>query len=831
MAGCKPFSLDLAADQSALPHYQPPPCQVACPIGTDVASYVGLIWEGNKEAALEAITATNPLSAICGRVCDAPCEPACRRANSDGPVAIRALKRWVLDALGPTFELPPVAVSKAKKVAVIGAGPAGLTAAQDIALAGYAVDLYEAQSKPGGMALWGIPDFRLPSSIVEEDVARILERCPGITLHLSTPLGRDGVRLADLAASHDAVLLAIGASAGKKLGVPGDDLSRVMDGVSFLNRVNGGERPILPAHVVVVGGGDVAMDACRTAKRLPGVEKVTVVYRRGPDEIPARKYELEAAIAEGIEIVYHVAPTAIAEAASGLVMKAVKTELGAPGADGRRAFSTVAGSDFDIPCGLVIAAVGQKSVSLELAEHGLMDGNQIATRASDMGTRMERVFAAGDAAFGSSTIVQAMFQGHKAAYYVLAALEGDAHPVPYRTPHRTRNVAVAQDQAWEKLPHVEPRFLGIGKEPFADAEANYDDRTAKEQAARCYRCDTETGSSDYTVKTREAIFAMARADATPADVLRITRERLAARPHPAVPGRPTFDDLVFLPANLTRLVIDPYREACKAATDLGAGLELAHPMLVAGFERAPAVVRAGMAAAIVASGAAHIGRAPIGEGVRWVQIVEPGEAGAATASAVLARLTATSDPVLPVAARPGQPRGFVVTPQALDRALPAAVELGADLVVLDGTGHLGESWADLSGAPDLSLLTQAVVQMRAMGAEERFPLVWFGGLRSGSDLAKAISLGASAGAIEIAAALAVGASIGADGPVFDGVDANGAKTSLASFLEAVVSEAKMMARCTGKTNVHNLEPEDLRTISLAAQNALGIVMAGRKKIA
>ena len=831
MASCKPFSLDLAADESALPHYQPPPCQVACPIGTDVASYVGLIWEGDKAAALEAITATNPLSAICGRVCDAPCEPACRRTNSDGPVAIRALKRWVLDSLGPTFRLPPVSPTKAKRVAIIGAGPAGLTAAQDIALAGYSVDLYEALSKAGGMALWGIPDFRLPEGVVEEDVNRILERCPGITLHLSTPLGEGGVTLEALAETHDAVLLAIGASAGKKLGVPGDDLSQVMDGVSFLNRINGGERPILPAHVVVVGGGDVAMDACRTARRLPGVKKVTVVYRRGPGEIPARKYELEAAIAEGIEIVYNVAPTAVVETADGLVMKLAKTALGEPGADGRRAFSLVEGSEHDLACGLVIAAVGQKSVSLELAKHGLMDGDKIATRATDMGTRMAKVYAAGDAAFGSSTIVQAMFQGHKAAYYVVAALEGEAHPVPYRTPYRTRNVAVAQDQMWEKFGHTEPKFLGIGKDPFSDAEANYDDRTAKEQAARCYRCDTETGSSDYSVKTREAIFAMARVDAGPSEFARITRERLAARPNPIVPGPATFDELVFLPANLTRLVIDPYREACKAKTDLGAGLDLAQPMLVTGFETAPDAVRAGVAGAVVASGGAYVGRTAIGPGVPWVQIVEAGGVADASASAVLARVAATAEPVMPVAARAGQLRGLVVTSATLERVLPCAVANKVDLVVLDGSGHFGETWGDLAGAPDISLLPRAVALLRALKAEESFPLIWFGGLRSGSDLAKALALGANAGAIDVAAGLALGGSIGAAGLDFTGVDRESGETSLASFLKAVVSECSMMARCTGKTNIHNLEPEDLRTTSKRAQSATGIVMAGLKKIA
>ena len=213
MAGCKPFSVDLSKDESGLPHYEPPPCQVACPIGTDVGSYVGLIWEGKTSEALEAIAATNPLSGVCGRVCDAPCEPACRRAGADGPVAIRALKRYVLDALGPTYRPPPVEPDKAKTVAIVGAGPAGLTAAEDIALAGYRVDLYEAQSRPGGMALWGIPDFRLPQAVVQDDIDRILQRCPGITLRLDSPLG-DSVKLDDLRRSHDAVLLAIGASAG-----------------------------------------------------------------------------------------------------------------------------------------------------------------------------------------------------------------------------------------------------------------------------------------------------------------------------------------------------------------------------------------------------------------------------------------------------------------------------------------------------------------------------------------------------------------------------------------------------------------------------------------
>ncbi len=831
MAGCKPFSVDLSKDESGLPHYEPPPCQVACPIGTDVASYVGLIWEGRNAEALEAIAATNPLSGVCGRVCDAPCEPACRRAGADGPVAIRALKRYVLDALGPAYRLPPVEPDKTKTVAIVGAGPAGLTAAQDIALAGYRVDLYEAQSRPGGMALWGIPDFRLPREVVQDDIDRILERCPGVTLHLDSPLG-DTVKLDDLRRSHDAVLLAIGASAGKRLGAPGDDGAHVIDGVTFLNRVNGGERPVLPKTVVVIGGGDVAMDACRSALRLPGVEKVTVAYRRGPAEIPARAYELEAAKAEGVDFLFNVAPVAVEDRNGGAVVKLRRTALGAPGADGRRAFSLVEGSDFDLDCGLVIAAVGQKAASLELARHGLMDGDTIVTRASDMGTQLDRVFAAGDAAFGSSTLVQAMFQGHKAAYYVLASLEGVAHPAPYRTPYRTRDVPVAQDQLWETLPLREPQFLGVGKaDPFSDAEAGYDAKTAHEQAARCYRCDTETGSADYTVKTREGIFALARVDARPADFADATRARLVKRPDPAPAGAATLDELVFLPANLTRLVIDPYREACKTATDLGGALKLAQPLLVAGFEDAPDAVRAAVARAIGEAGTAFLGRAPLpASSAPWLQIVDEPRAVDPAAAAALMRVSETSSPALPDAA-PGRMRGLIATAATVEKAIAFAIAGKADLVILDGSGHLGGAWADLAGAPDLSLLARAVGIMRAAKAEEAFPLVWFGGLRSGSDLAKTMALGANAGVVEVSAGLAAGGAIRPGGLDFPPGAEEDAAARLAAYLKAASSECSMMARCCGKTNVHNLEPEDLRTISLRAQQAVGIVMAGRKMVA
>ena len=164
------------ADDVGTPNFVPAPCQVACPIGTDAPSYLAYIWEGEVEKAFEAITATNPLSSICGRVCDAPCEPACRRTDSDGPVAIRNLKRFIMDKLGASHRGPQVPKTRTETVAIVGAGPAGLTAAQDLAAAGFGVHIYEMSDRLGGMAVWGIPAFRLPPSIIQEDVDRLLDR-------------------------------------------------------------------------------------------------------------------------------------------------------------------------------------------------------------------------------------------------------------------------------------------------------------------------------------------------------------------------------------------------------------------------------------------------------------------------------------------------------------------------------------------------------------------------------------------------------------------------------------------------------------------------------
>lgn len=821
-------------DDVADRHFVPAPCQVACPVGTDAPSYIAYVWEEKWTEAFEAITATNPFSSICGRVCDAPCEPACRRADGDGPLAIRNLKRFVMDKLGRDHHLPPVEVTRKETVGIIGAGPAGLTAAQDLAEAGFAVHVYEMMDKPGGMMVWGIPAFRLPPGIIEEDMQRQLKHCPGITIHTNTALGRD-ITLEDLKERHDAVLLTIGSWWGKAMNVAGEDHPNVVDGVGFLRRVNAGERPTMPETVLVIGGGDVAMDACRSAKRLPGCKTVKVVYRRGPHEIPARKEELKGAIEEGIEVIYNTQPVKVVADGNRFALRCVETELGEPGPDGRRRPVNIAGSEHDIKCGMVISAVGQQAESDELDAAGLMAGDRVRTDWNGMRTADAKVFAAGDGAFGGSTIVMAMMHGHRAAYYVKSFLDGVEAPLPYRTPYRTRRVPVAQDINWEIFPRQDQHFNGLGENPveFPEIEDTYDLKTARDEAARCYRCDAETGSADYSVRTREDIFVMARTRPDDAVTQRaILTKRLV--PQPAAwdeHHKPSLDDLVFLPANLSRLVIDPYRDACNTATDI-AGIRIELPFIVTGLDQCPEEVARAVAEGLGEVGSAYIARSGI-EGAKapWLQLLTVGkDQPDAQAAAHLYDFKRAFQIFKPRRLQ-GKPMGLVAHSRDLEAAIPFALDHGFSFMLLDATPGFGRGWSELGAAPDFTVMREALAILRRLNREEDIDLLYFGGVRSGTDGAKLISLGAKATVLGVSMALALGGEIAGDEISFQGDRSMEERIDQArSLMGALSAESSIMARCTGKTDVRNLEPEDLRAITLATANATGIPLAGTRKL-
>ena len=821
------------SDDTADMHFVPAPCQAACPVGTDAPSYIGYIWEGKFKEAFEAITATNPFSSICGRVCDAPCEPACRRTDSDGPVMIRNLKRFVMEEVGDSYDPPPVPVTQKQTIGIVGSGPAGLVAAHDLAVAGYEVHVYEMSDRPGGMMVWGIPAFRLPVGTIQEDIVRLEKRCPGLQLHYNCALGTD-VSIEELKSRHDAVLLTIGAWWGKSMHIPGEDDGRVVDGVSFLRKVNDGERPELPDTVVVVGGGDVAMDACRSALRLPGCNHVKVVYRRGPDEIPARVIELEGAVKEGIEFIYNTQQVGVSTDGNGLVLSCVKTEAGEPDEDGRRRPVVVAGSEHDIQCGMVIAAVGQQTESEELEQLGLMNKDRVATEFEGMRTSDPKIFAAGDGAFGGSTIVMAMGHGQRAAYYIKAFLDGVESPLPYRTPHRTRRVPVAQDIMWERFPQQEPDFYGVGDNPieFPEIESTYTFEMAKAEAARCYRCDAETGSADYSVHHREDLFSMARTVPGDHNKLKAMLElRMESRDDPFPEDRDaTLDDLVFLPANLSRLVIDPYREACKVEFDLAGKLSLDHPFMVTGFDDAPEQVKKALAEGLGVANAGYIGREPLGENGTWLQVVDATASEASeNATGVLINVGESFVPPKISRHSSSQLLGFCVSHNAvLNDAIDFALANEFDVLLLDGCGGVGSLNAEVAGAPNLSILRDAIRRLRELKREETIDLIYFGGVRSGTDAAKIVGLGANVVVLGVPVALAVGGAIDENGALAYSSDYSRSERAAAigNIITASIGEASMMARCTGKTNLHNLEPEDIRSITLASAEAAGLPLVG-----
>jgi len=422
------------------PRYAPktPPCIGTCPSGVDIRGWLITIAQAEAygrtneqafEIAWRKITERNPFPAVCGRVCPHPCEDACNRTEKEGGVAINALERFVGDfGIEKGLKLSRLSEEqRSEKVAVIGAGPAGLSCAYQLARRGYPVTVFEAFSKPGGMLRYGIPAYRQPRAVLDAEIQRILDL--GVELKCGCVVGKD-ISLEQLRREYRAVFTGIGAHKGLKLGVPGEDAPNVFTGTEFLNKVNSGEPVDLGNKVIVIGGGDTAIDAARVSKRL-GAE-VTILYRRTRAEMPAIKPEIEGALEEGVAIEFLAAPVEVLrENGLAIGLRSIRMELGEPDKSGRPRPVPKPGTEFDVPATAIIAAISQEPDFGPLPE--LHQGKDWINADRWGATKMDGVFAGGDdIELGLVSI--AIAQGRFAAEAIDAHLRGVPLEMPQAPP-------------------------------------------------------------------------------------------------------------------------------------------------------------------------------------------------------------------------------------------------------------------------------------------------------------------------------------------------------------------------------------------------------------
>ncbi len=470
------------------------PCKAACPTHISVQGYIALIAQGKYREALALIKQENPFPAVCGRVCNHPCESACMRNEVDDPVAIMYLKRFVadLDLDEETRFIPEVKESKDKKVAVIGAGPAGLTAAYYLAIEGYKVTVFEALPLAGGMLAVGIPDYRLPQDLLAAEIEVI--KSIGVEIKLNTKVGED-VAVADLQRDFDALFIGVGAHLGSSLGIDGEELEGNIQGVDFLRRVNLGEKLCLGEKVAVIGGGNVAMDAVRTALRT-GSKEAFILYRRTREEMPAAAEEIDEALHEGIKMEFLAAPVRIlGEAGKVIGIECVRMELGEADASGRRRPVAIKGSEFTLEVDAVVPAIGQKC---DLAAFDNLNGislsswqtfvaDELTFAASDCG-----IFAGGDAVSGPATVIEAINAGKEAAISIDRFLRGEDLKAG-RIRDWQENIAVPEPASYQKLKktaRIKPSELDpeIRKTNFSEVVQVFSEEQARSEAEKCLSC-------------------------------------------------------------------------------------------------------------------------------------------------------------------------------------------------------------------------------------------------------------------------------------------------------------------------------------------------------
>ena len=414
-------------------HCAAAPCRKGCPVGVNIPAFIARLKEDDLDGAVREISLDTLLPAICGRVCpqEKQCEALCvRKAKLGGSVAIGALERYVGDYALAHPKAPQKAAKRGKKVAVVGSGPSGLTCAADCAAAGFDVTVFEAFHKPGGVLVYGIPEFRLPKDkVVAKEIAKL--EALGVTFRLNTVIGKT-LTIDDLLDEFDAIFIGTGAGLPKFMGVPGENLNGVGSANEFLTRVNlmqaYREDAITPVYcgkkVAVIGAGNVAMDAARTARRM-GAD-VTIVYRRGREEMPARGEEIEHAEEEGIVFELLTNPVEVlGEGGRVTALKCVRMALGEPDASGRRSPAPIEGSEFEMDVDQVIVALGTSPNPLIRKSTDKIEFSRRGTIVVDeetMRTSNDKIYAGGDAVTGAATVILAMGAGRKAAAAIKAKL-------------------------------------------------------------------------------------------------------------------------------------------------------------------------------------------------------------------------------------------------------------------------------------------------------------------------------------------------------------------------------------------------------------------------
>ncbi|MBI4185969.1 MAG: FAD-dependent oxidoreductase [Chloroflexi bacterium] len=463
------------------------PCKHACPLKIDAPRYVRLISERKFAEALAVVAESTPFPFICGTVCHHPCEAVCRRGEVNEPISIMNLKRFIAERppAGGVRRIKFVPPS-GKRVAIVGSGPAGLTAAYYLArLRGHSVTVFESLPEPGGMLRVGIPEYRLPKAVLKAEIDLLRDSRVEIKTNSRVE------SLDELSAQgYNAVFLALGAHRGSRLGMDGENSPGVMDGVSFLREVNLGVKVKVGDRVAVVGGGNAAIDSARTASRL-GAREVTIIYRRTRDEMPARHEEVDGALEEGIKIVFLAAPSKIARRDERLELTCVRMQLGEPDASGRRRPVAVRGSEFSMEFDTIIAAIGQVPEIPRGFDVELDKGGVIKVDPDTLATSKPGVFAGGDIVTGPATVTGAMAAGKKAAICIDRYLGGSGDISEALTPEDAVGPCLGREEDFARKPRQQMPCLEVSERTgnFSQVEVGLDETAAVAEAARCLKCD------------------------------------------------------------------------------------------------------------------------------------------------------------------------------------------------------------------------------------------------------------------------------------------------------------------------------------------------------